>query len=41
MNISKNITYAEGIHSNTAKRLGIDNTPNSFHLNNMKTILKP
>ena len=38
MNISKNITYAEAIHSNTAKRLGIDNTPNSYHLNNMKTI---
>ena len=25
--ISKNITYKEAIHSETAKRLGIDNTP--------------
>lgn len=38
MNISKHITYAEAIHSNTAKRDGIDNTPNSYHLNNMKVL---
>ena len=38
MNISKNITYAEAIHSNTAKRDGIDNTPNSQHLENMKEL---
>ena len=28
MKISKNITYPEAIHSETAKRKGIDNTPN-------------
>ena len=28
MKISRNITYAEAIHSETAKRKGIDNTPN-------------
>ncbi|QDP61978.1 MAG: putative peptidase M15 [Prokaryotic dsDNA virus sp.] len=38
MNISKHITYAEAIHSNTAKRDGIDNTPNSQHLENMKEL---
>jgi len=38
MNISKHITYAEAIHSNTAKRDGIDNTPNSQHLDNMKEL---
>lgn len=38
MNISKHITYAEAIHSNTAKRDGIDNTPNSQHLDNMKKL---
>ena len=35
-NISKHITYAEAIHSNTAKRKGIDNTPNPTQLENMK-----
>ena len=28
MKISEHITYAEAIHSNTAKRKRIDNTPN-------------
>ena len=35
-NISKNITYAEAIHSNTAKRKGIDNTPNIKQVETMK-----
>ena len=37
-NISKNITYAEAIHSQTAKRRGIDNTPNPAQLENMKLV---
>jgi|TARA_R100001460_G_scaffold57043_1_gene96784 hypothetical protein len=35
-NISKHITYAEAIHSNTAKRRGIDNTPSPVHVETMK-----
>ena len=35
-NISKHITYAESIHSNTAKRKGIDNTPNIKQVETMK-----
>lgn len=35
-NISKHITYAEAIHSNTAKRKGIDNTPNIKQVETMK-----
>ena len=35
MKISKHITYAEAIHSNTAKREGIDNIPNEEQLHNM------
>jgi len=38
MRISKNISYAESIHSNTAKRCGIDNIPNEEQTNNMKKI---
>ena len=38
MKISKHITYAEAIHSNTAKRKGIDNTPNPAQVENMKLI---
>jgi len=38
MKISKHITYAEAIHSNTAKRKGIDNTPNPTQVENMKLI---
>ena len=37
-NISKNITYAEAIHSSTAKREGIDNTPNQKELECMKLL---
>ena len=34
--ISKNITYAEAIHSNTAKRRCIDNTPTAKQVEVMK-----
>ena len=34
--ISKHITYAESIHSNTAKRKGIDNTPSPANVETMK-----
>jgi len=37
-NISKNITYAEAIHSNTAKRKCIDNTPNPVQVENMRVL---
>ena len=37
-NISKNITYAEAIHSSTAKRKCIDNTPNPTQVENMKVL---
>jgi len=33
--ISKNITYLEAIHSATAKRRDLDNTPNADQLDNM------
>lgn len=33
--ISENITYLEAIHSATAKRKGLDNTPNAEQLDNM------
>ena len=36
MKISEHITYAEAIHSSTAKRKGIDNTPNPAQVENMK-----
>ena len=35
-NISKHITYAEAIHSQTAKRRGIDNTPTAKQVEVMK-----
>ena len=45
MKISDHITYAEAIHSNTAKRKGIDNTPNEVQVLSMKlladTIFEP
>ena len=34
--ISEHITYAEAIHSNTAKRKGIDNTPSPSHVEAMR-----
>jgi hypothetical protein len=36
--ISDHITYAEAIHSNTAKRKGIDNTPNPTQIAAMITV---
>jgi len=36
--ISRHITYAEAIHSNTAKRKGIDNTPNPTQVDAMKLL---
>ena len=33
--ISKHISYKEGVYSNTATRLGIENTPDDDQLNNM------
>ena len=38
MKISAHITYPEAIHSNTAKRKGIDNTPNPTQVENMKLL---
>ena len=36
--ISKHISNKEGVYSNTALRLGIDNAPNEEQLNNMKLL---
>ena len=36
--ISKHISYKEGIRSNTATRLGIENKPNEEQLENMKLL---
>ena len=36
--ISKHISYKEGVHSNTATRRGIDNTPNNEQLDNMELV---
>ena len=36
--ISKHISYKEGVHSNTAIRKGIDNTPNNDQLHFMEII---
>ena len=38
MKISNHITYAEAIHSNTAKRRGIDNTPSQTQVEAMKLL---
>ena len=38
MKISDHITYAEAIHSNTAKRKSIDNTPSQTQVDAMKLI---
>ena len=38
MRISKHISYKEAVHSNTAKRRGIDNTPNEEQLYNMTKV---
>ena len=36
--ISKHISYKEGVHSNTATRRGIDNTPDNKQLDNMELV---
>ena len=36
--ISKHVSHKEGVYSNTATRLGIDNTPNDEQLSNMKLV---
>jgi len=36
--ISKHVSHKEGVYSNTATRLGIDNTPNDKQLSNMKLV---
>ena len=36
--LSKNVSYKEAIHSETAKRRGIDNSPTDEHLGNMLTV---
>lgn len=36
--ISKNISYKEATHSTTAKRLGIDNTPNAEQMSSMRYV---
>ena len=38
MRISKHISYKEAVHSNTAKRRGIENTPNDDQLYNMAKV---
>ena len=38
MKISKHISYKEGVKSNTATRLGLDNTPGDYELGNMTLI---
>ena len=40
MNISKNFTMAEFIKSDTATKLGIDNTPEGEHLENAKALFE-
>ncbi len=38
--ISKNITLREATKSNTAQRLGIDNTPSDYALSNMEQVAR-
>ena len=37
-NISKHVTYKEGVYSNTATRLGLKNEPTEAHLSNMELL---
>ena len=39
MKLSKNFALSEITHSNTAKRLGIENEPTEEHLQNMQTLI--
>ncbi len=36
--ISEHITYKEAIHSDTAKRMGIDNSPDEYQLYNLQMV---
>ena len=38
MNLSKNLTLSEVTKSNTAKRLGIDNTPDDWTIENLRAV---
>jgi len=38
MKLSKNLTLKEAVKSNTATRLGIDNTPSQWEINNLTAI---
>jgi hypothetical protein len=38
MKLSKNLSLHEVVRSNTAKRLGIDNTPTQEHIENLKKL---
>ena len=38
MNLSKNLSLEEVIKSNTATRLGIDNTPEQWEINNLRAV---
>lgn len=38
MNLSKNLTLSEVTKSNTAKRLGIDNTPDDWAIENLRAV---
>lgn len=38
MKISKHVSYKEGVHSNTALRKGLDNTPNEDQLKCMREV---
>lgn len=40
MRLSKNLSLSEVVKSNTAKRLGIDNTPGELHIENLKRVAK-
>jgi len=40
MKLSKNLSLAEVTKSNTAKRLGIDNTPDDWEIENLRAIAK-
>ena len=39
MRLSKNFTLSEATRSNTARRLGIDNTPKNHHLKSMQRLI--
>lgn len=38
MKLSKNLSLAEVVKSNTAKRLGIDNTPDAWTIENLRSV---